>query len=1269
MAGPWTLPLAILGVGIIGLWLVGGKKSATAAPDRMPQLNSATRGQTIAVTFGTVGIMPQVTWTKNFNPVPNANGGKKGGKGGGSGGMGSAKGASQGSGQYEYYWDMVFDYGIMDVPCTIRRMWIGGDPMDSLVVSALTLGDSDLVIRSFPISVINPSVKQAKLSYTGSFLAPGYNTGDSNLTSWAYKDAQQGGVVQAWPSHFWLGFEQLDLGSSPSVPQLKTEVVPLAALSSFNGDNPNFIGRSPHNSSGDDIFNQPFCVDDHGVYWVIQSQTSGASPGLSVAKLDGTVGGTVTSAQWASDCAALSLGSTTLATIFGVPYTKYCYIAGFSLAARWVGVLYEINTDGTITRLGGFDYAGINGFYNGGVPRCVALDVTTGMPFVVGTTLGGYTAIFAYPAPSALASGATIVDGTTVTTAKCQIIIAEFGSGGTHTFFGVAYSVTNTDLRAGVATLPNVNRIFLYLSKEVMQWSIANPYPAANSNIYIDSVASTYPNGAMVEVDWVYNSPYTLIGVNNSYFRNSDGTNAIPFSDVQLTLAGTAGVAYDDYNSPLISDDGTMMIFGRSYSDNYNKVGVRIFAFSPLGDYATQIAKFPGLYGSDSQLGGHPSQQPFDGVVIMNNANIYFSGIYGNGATDHANAIIGAPTPSAMDVTPPYIIYRILTSAVYGFATSALYGFTVTTDRIDSASYAAAVQYCEDQGIFLSVSYSNQDSLLNILNELLEWYGGFLTNNDGMIQFGYVSGTYTTTPRVIDNSHLVAQSGKPPVSCTKASIDDCYNIIQLNYLDRDLGYNQNQVQVEDPVDCDINGPRVKTYNARYVMTGSVAMLLANRALWANMYAKDQYSFTLGWKDADLTVGDPITLVDSFDPLLSTGVIARIIDMRPGQTRGKFDATAVREQPYIIQASIGYTRTSCIDLGTRGAIDSPRAPVFQTEYEMPLEFQSTKTFVYFAYATDFRAMGAQLFISTDGVNYPQVQDVQPYLLAGKLAAPLPARSKGWREEKIEFYVFPSGSFSVATPSYYQDVTLDDITEAIRTAGGGTFVCGSEAMAFENLTLLGQNHYRAAYCYRGWGGSPISSHSSGDYITQHGPGVIAQEIRQDDVGKKFSYKIAPYNFAGETYNLSSIQPHSYQVLGFYWLPREFANMQIKVPSARAWSSNSPITGQWIAVASGGCDADLRWSMSDNVEGYGAGGYGAGSFGHFIMSDSVGWRVDVSSKNGTAVSSFVVNTNAFNYTLNQNSADFSGVAKDLIFKVTPFTVKGDCPITDVRSFSMIW
>jgi hypothetical protein len=79
------------------------------------------------------------------------------------------------------------------------------------------------------------------------------------------------------------------------------------------------------------------------------------------------------------------------------------------------------------------------------------------------------------------------------------------------------------------------------------------------------------------------------------------------------------------------------------------------------------------------------------------------------------------------------------------------------------------------------------------------------------------------------------------------------------------------------------------------MNGSCATNIANRALWANLYGKDSYAFKLGRKDADLVPGTLITLVDSFDSTLQSGVRARIVKWKESK-RLEFDVTAVREYP-------------------------------------------------------------------------------------------------------------------------------------------------------------------------------------------------------------------------------------------------------------------------------------------------------------------------------------------------------------------------------------
>jgi hypothetical protein len=272
--------------------------------------------------------------------------------------------------------------------------------------------------------------------------------------------------------------------------------------------------------------------------------------------------------------------------------------------------------------------------------------------------------------------------------------------------------------------------------------------------------------------------------------------------------------------------------------------------------------------------------------------------------------------------------------------------------------------------------------------------------------------------------------------------------------------------------------------------------------------------------------------------------------------------------------------------------------------------------------------------------------------------------------------PASGFSVATPTYCQTHDLDDVTQAIRAAGGGVFIIGSEAVAIENLTLLGQNHYRAKRAYRGWGGTPISAHNSGEFFHYHAAGIFAHEISPDDIGTNISYKIVPYNFAGDVYDISSISASSYHIKGLYWLPRVQPRFNIFVASAQAWDASHDITGPYIGVFSGdastpaGSDIALTWSQAAQTEGFGAGGYGGSTFGHFAADvGTPSWRINVASINGTNVASYVVNTPYFQYTRAQNSADFNGFGKDLVLTVTPYNVKGDGPVAYSRSLSMNW
>jgi hypothetical protein len=215
--GTFVVPLAILGVGLIGEWLLGPKTgSTTAAPDGMPMLNSALRGQAIPVTFGANRVSAQVVWTKNFNAVRQQSSGKGGAKGGGSGGFGSAKGGGSAGVGYLYYWDMMFNFGMVDVPSLVTKGWLGADKLDNLTLNAITAGGASGFLDP------DPTGKSAHMTFTEAFFSPGYVTDDVRLENWSYFESQMG-FRCAWPSTTYIGFEQLELGQTPSVPQLSIE--------------------------------------------------------------------------------------------------------------------------------------------------------------------------------------------------------------------------------------------------------------------------------------------------------------------------------------------------------------------------------------------------------------------------------------------------------------------------------------------------------------------------------------------------------------------------------------------------------------------------------------------------------------------------------------------------------------------------------------------------------------------------------------------------------------------------------------------------------------------------------------------------------------------------------------------------------------------------------------------------------------------------------------------------------------------------------------
>jgi hypothetical protein len=1275
-----AVPYLVVGaIGLIGEWLLGPKSGAqnSTQPSEMPSVTQALRGTPLFINFGQVRVSSQIIWTKNWKAVRQKGGGKGAAKGGGSGGGGSAKGASSGAYGYEYSWDLIFHFGMVDVPCAITKAWIGSDRVVGATVAQWngSVGTSGQPVNPFQdnffrtifdgVEGTSPFANgQADMHATEAFYSPGFPTGDANLTAWPYFTTQEG-VSPAWPSTCWLGFNQLALGSTPAVPQLSVELTP--SVADFTVDH--HVYPQSENPAASMNTSARFMKAD-GIIYALQELSGTSSHGASIVDIvSGTVI-TLSDATGLADVHAIK-GSdpTNRMDVFPVPYSPYFYNAFLYddlFNPTMVFVLYKI-ASGAVSKVGSISYVYTGGSNKNltkaiGVGRIPSGDVALAY-FGRSTDHGSYfTTILA---PETVDGGG---DGSLTVAYDRAIYTLPFGNN----FFGNVTSPTSRPV-VQVAFVPDTSatattvKAVIYIDRARVQHELSS-----GDNTYIQGQGATYPNGFMLTWDYPGGGAFGITDDwrINTFLVDSAGDPIMPFSDIGLDSTGAAGSDYDDYFIAH-SDSGYFMV-GRSYSDIPYKAHLMVFTSGGL--FSGNIIAD---YSDATEWGGVGSPGPTSNQTLLqnwwidpDNFIIWFAATRQQTATGKEVKYVKFGNLNFhADLTPPEIIKKILTSAVYGFDTASLFGFTITADSIDDTSYLDAVSKCNDEGIKVSVSYTNQDSLLTILNDLLALYGGTLAEQNGMIFFDVFRATDTPI-RTIDNDHLIStDTGVPPVNVTKGAIQDGYNSVQYQYLDRLIDYKRNQVTVADEVDIDLNGYRNKVYPSQFVMTGSLAQLVAERALWSNMYGRDNYEFKLGWKDADLRPGNQITLVDSFHPALQSGVKV-VINKKQEQERGVFTVNATRVFNNHLTAQHGYTNIASIDPGIDSILDTP-GPMDFRAYELPQEFQGANGFVYFGYNQSSYVMGAQLYISRDlGANYVLTQDVQPFIISGRMAQPLPLRDPGFVETDVEFYVLPRSGFVVSSPDFITNYTLDDATAVNRQVGLATLIVGSEAIAMQNLTLLSENHYRASKMYRGWGGTPIAAVSSGAFWHQHGTGMFAFPISEDDIGNKLFYKIIGYNFAGHVYDISSVVAKEYDVKGLRWLPRCATPIRTFVTSPQAWDPSSEFRGDKLAVVSGGCAVVLSWPDAANNEGFGSGGAGAGGFGHFSNDGTIdAWRIDVSSVNGTKVSSFVASTRSFNYSVAQNSADFGGFAHTVVYQVTPYNVKGDGPTTSTRTLSLIW
>jgi hypothetical protein len=1259
-------PLTWFAIGwMIGSWLFApSPERVVIDPGKaeMPIINNAVRGKIVQVSIGTVKIASNIIWTNNFVTVKNKT---KSGGGGKFGGSAGGKGTETVEVSYQYFWDFVYHMGMPLDPVGLLRAWLGPDELDSSFIAAVTQNSS-----VGPYAGVQSVLDGAQLTFEEAQFFGGDNP---QTATWPHLDSVENTFI-GWPKTAWLGIKQASLGEIPRVPQLTFEIGPGGATLDNNGgylgDYDSTVTTSVRSTSATTT---GYTIFTTGTSSSRPNQITKLSTGEQVDSIsDADVNAVVADffGNWSS---AINTQHMVLpGTQYIITYTMSATLGGFR--RRQFLILWDIIGDTKVAVGGCYLHSRWGDAFH---EKIIGLDRaypgTDVSPILIAYHGGGGTngtRVCTWPSLTQLFAKFTDTSEFAVDNRLANFNTYLDDNLGVH----ASYQPSEGRFWFVGDPLTAATHMYFYITKSDMEYDA----DVGTGNFAISNNRATYPDGFIGYCNLgivSLASPVTVAPINfaNSKFINTKNEVVAPFDDAWKDRNGdaTGGDAASDkvndyFPQPsfmILSSGANLAIFTKGYQDvNPAFITVRAFIYNPLTYEWIQIIKGDGVtFDTVVDLGASSSDQ--HKWAYHENMCLYIEST--NKLYQVANLFSGPSIVpqlddevvisevgdfevlgAGVDVNCAYVVRKVLTDPEAGMG--------INESIIDETSYQAAFDYCEDEEFKISAVWSQERSRSQILDHILSAYGGYLIYSEGVIKFGFLSANDAAV-RTIDNNHLIADENDP-VRIIPGARQDTYNLVKVNFRNREINYDQDMVELGDEVDQDLTGIRAMEFPPGFVMSRSMASKIAARGLWTNLYSKKLFEFKTGFKDFDLEPGDTITLVDSFFNLNEHCRIAYRNQIR----HGVWENIAVQELGFALSA--GSFSTGEPSPNDDNFFQKAGLPLDSIAYELPKEFHETGgTTVWFNwYSSSPGDRGAIINISPDDVTYSAVTNATPYSDTGVLLSPLPDDKTQVFAENIDILLSASNSWSVNTPIFvHSGDTLSGVTIDAMHLGAGAIWVGSEMLIYTDRTLLGLNHYRLGRVYRGWGGTHINAHNSGDYWYSQAD-ATGMEYNENRVGETIYYKIQPYGNQGILVDISSITSKQHTFTGGFKLP----SIQSTI---HPWVGSIDL-GTLTKRQVGSLDIQLRWEDVSLLGGFGRGGYGVGGYGRFTVDvETVSYRIEVYGSGDIIVNSLSVTTPAYDYTEAINSGDNGAWRGNVAFRITPFNRFGDAPRFDTISMDL--
>ena len=530
----------------------------------------------------------------------------------------------------------------------------------------------------------------------------------------------------------------------------------------------------------------------------------------------------------------------------------------------------------------------------------------------------------------------------------------------------------------------------------------------------------------------------------------------------------------------------------------------------------------PGQQIPGYMLSNHPDKAvayPFVGYVMGINYPLGSSPQIAN-HTFEVQGLAGF-SDTIPDAPPFCVLLDLYANPLYG----ALTGVPISSEGTDATDF---VNYTNAAGLFISPAYTDQDTLANITDRIMQISNSAIVFSGGVFKFRpygdeAISGNgYTYTPNLVPvyaltDDDFLSDGQNDPVQIQRSNPADAFNRVTVKYYNRKHHYNEALATAEDLANIELFGLREMPVIELYeICDPQVARNVAQLILQRGLYIRNTYTFSLPWNFCLLEPMDIVTLTEFTGTGLNNAPV-RITEVEE-DTDGTLKFTA-EDFPGTVSSHVAYP----VPIAEGTAVDFNADPGDATAviFEAPDLLTATGFEVWVGAAGGVNWGGADVYVSTDDVNYKKLGTLNAPLRMGAVTADLPNSAND-----------PDQTNTLAVSLILPDFTLNGGSQADVDAFNTLCLVGTEFIAYRDATLTAPGTYDLDYLRRGVYNSVPANHPTGTPFARIDQNLVFKyPFTADRIGNYIYVKLVSFNRYGAAYqDLANVTAIPYKIFGF-------------------------------------------------------------------------------------------------------------------------------------------